>query len=151
MGYDRSKQKKVSKKSRYKQGVIDPTTCKKLYESQKKEPIKYQSGLELKFIQYCETMTYIKYWGNEPFSIKYVSRIDKKTHEYFPDFIIENRDGKRALIEIKPYAQTIKPPMNSSLWAKEAWIKNVDKWRAARKWANEHDMDFIIVTEKFFI
>ena len=40
--------------------------------------------------------------------------------------------------------------MNDSLWAKESWIKNIDKWRAAKEWAKQHDMDFIIVTEKFF-
>ena len=150
MSYDRSKQKTVSKKSRFHQGVIDPRTCKKLYESQKNTLIKYQSGLELQFIKYCEAMTHIKAWANEPFSINYVSRLDNRIHEYFPDFIIENTNGKKALVETKPYAQTVKPSMNDSLWAKESWIKNIDKWRAAKEWAKQHDMDFIIVTEKFF-
>lgn len=149
--YDRSKQKQVSKKSRYHQGIIDPKTCKKLYESQSKEPIKYQSGLELQFIRYCESMTHIKHWANEPFPIKYVSRLDNNIHEYFPDFLIENTNGKKAIVETKPYAQTVKPSMNDSLWAKEAWIKNVDKWRAAKEWAKQHDMDFVLVTEKFFV
>ena len=95
-------------------------------------------------------MTHIKAWANEAFSINYVSRLDNRIHEYFPDFIIENTNGKKALVETKPYAQTVKPSMNDSLWAKESWIKNIDKWRAAKEWAKQHDMDFIIVTEKFF-
>ena len=150
MAYNRQTQKQVSKHSRYHQGVIDPKTCKKLYESKKNELIKYQSGLELQFIKYCESMSYIKYWANEPFSIKYMSRLDQSVHEYFPDFIIENVNGKKAIVETKPYSQTVKPGMNDSLWAKEAWIKNVDKWRAAKEWAKRHDMEFILVTEKFF-
>ena len=150
MSYDRSKQKQVSKNSRYHQGVIDPRTLNKLYESKKNEVVKYQSGLELQFIKYCEAMSNIKKWANEPFSIHYVSRLDGNVHEYFPDFIIENTNGRRAIIETKPYSQTVKPGMNDSLWAKEAWVKNVDKWKAAKKWAKDHDMDFIIVTEKFF-
>jgi hypothetical protein len=28
------------------------------------------------------------------------------------------------------------------------WITNVDKWTAAKKYCNEHNMKFIIVTEK---
>lgn len=150
MSYDRSKQKHVSKKSRFKQGAIDPKTCKKLYESKRNDVILYQSGLELQFIQYCEAMSYIKKWANEPFSIKYISRLDKNIHEYFPDFIIENSDGRKAIVETKPYSQTLKPGMNASLWAKEAWIKNCDKWRAAKEWAKANGMEFIIVTEKFF-
>jgi hypothetical protein len=140
----------VSKRSRFKQGAIDPKTCKKLYESKRNDVILYQSGLELQFIQYCEAMSYIKYWANEPFAIKYISRLDNSVHEYFPDFIIENTNGRKAIVETKPYNQTIKPGMNASLWAKETWIKNCDKWRAAKEWAKENNMDFMIVTEKFF-
>ena len=150
VAYDRSKQKRVSKSSRYNQGAINPKTLKKLYESKKNEPVMYQSGLELQFIRYCESMSHIKHWANEPFSIKYVSRLDNNVHEYFPDFIRENTNGRRALIETKPWSQTVKPGMNDSLWAKKAWVQNCDKWRAAKEWCKQHDMDFVLVTEKFF-
>lgn len=150
MGYDRQAQKTVSKRSRYKQGVIDPRTCKKLYESQKNVPIKYQSALELQFIRYCESCSTIAKWANEPMSIKYYCRLDKKVHTYFPDFLIESIHGKRTIIEIKPYEQSTKPGPNASLWLKEAWIRNVDKWRAAQEYAKANNMEFMIVTERFF-
>lgn len=150
MAYDRKKQKHVSKRSFYKQGIIDPSTCKKLYNSVKSDPIKYQSSLELQFIKYCEACNSINKWANEPISIKYYCRIDNKLHEYFPDFIIESVKGKRTLIEIKPYSQTQKPLPNASLWAKEQWVKNVDKWNAAKEFAKKNGMNFMIVTERFF-
>ena len=150
MTYDRKKQKKVSKKSRYKQGVIDPRSCRKLYEHVKNEPVKFQSALELQFIRYCEACSSVAYWANEPLSIKYCSRIDGKIHEYFPDFIIESTTGQRTIVETKPYEQTHRPDSNASLWLKEQWIKNVDKWKAAEQWCKERSMKFMIVTEKFF-
>lgn len=149
--YDRQKQKHVSKHSRFKQGVIDPKSCKKLFESVSNVPIKYQSELELKFIRYCESCSSIAYWANEPIAIKYVSRIDGKVHEYFPDFIIQSVTGRRTLIEIKPYDQSQKPGPNASLWLKTSWVKNVDKWKAAKEWCEERNMTFMIVTEKFFV
>lgn len=148
--YDRKKNKKISKKSRYTQGVIDPRTCKKLYEGARNDIIKYQSALELQFIRYCEACSTIKYWANEPVAIKYYCRLDKDIHEYYPDFIIENISGEKSIVETKPYEQSTKPGTNASLWLKQQWVKNVDKWKAARKFAEEHNMKFIIVTEKFF-
>lgn len=150
MSYDRKKQKTVSKKSRFKQGIINPNTCTKLYDSMKNEPIKYQSALELQFIRYCESCSSIAKWANEPISIKYYSRLDKGVHEYFPDFIIESTSGQRTLIETKPYEQAVKPAANASLWLKQQWVKNVDKWKAAQQFAADHGMKFMIVTEQFF-
>lgn len=150
MAYDRKKQKTVSRKSKFNQGVIDPRTCKKLYNSVKNEPIKFQSALELQFIRYCESCNSIAKWANEPISIKYYSRLDKGVHEYFPDFIIESTSGQKTLIETKPYEQATKPDTNASLWLKQQWIKNVDKWKAAEQFAKEHGMKFMIVTERFF-
>ena len=66
------------------------------------------------------------------------------------DYIIENYKGERTIVEIKPYDQTIKPSAMDSEWLKEAWITNVDKWNAAKKFAEDNNMKFIIVTEKFF-
>lgn len=148
--YDRKKNKRVSKKSRYTQGVIDPKTCRKLYEGVKNDIIKYQSALELQFIRYCEACSTIRYWANEPMAIKYYSRLDKGIHEYYPDFIIESTSGEKTIVETKPHEQAVKPGVTASLWLKQQWIKNVDKWKAAQKFAEEHDMKFIIVTENFF-
>lgn len=141
---------KPKKHSFYKNGVVDPKTCKKYVESCKGEPAIYRSGLELQFMTFCENNPQIKKWASEPLEIPYISRLDGKKHKYSPDFIVETTKGKILLVEIKPYNQTIKPSEFDNIWLKEQWIKNCDKWAAAKKYAEQHGIKFIIVTEKFF-
>ena len=141
---------KPRKGSKYHQGMIDPTKMKKYFNECKSEPIIYRSGLELQFIQYCENSANIIKWASEPIKIPYYNRLLKREQNYYPDYIIENYDSKKCIIEIKPYNQTIKPNINDSKWLKETWITNVDKWNAAKEFAEKHNMKFIIVTEKFF-
>ncbi|MCH5166955.1 MAG: hypothetical protein J1F35_03595 [Erysipelotrichales bacterium] len=141
---------KPRKNGKYHQGVIDPKACKKYYSSCLDEPIIYRSGLEYKFINYCESVPSIIKWASEPIKIPYYSRLDKKQVNYYPDYVIENENGTKCIVEVKPYDQTIRPKPNDSKWLKAAWIKNTDKWNAAYKFAHEHGMKFIIVTEKFF-
>ena len=145
------KQLKPKKNSIYHQGVVDPKTCHKYVESCKNEPIIYRSGLELQFMNYCENNPKIVKWASEPIEIPYISRMDKREHKYYPDYIIENENGTRCIVEVKPYNQTIKPGACDTMWLKEQWIKNVDKWTAAKAFAEKHGMKFIIVTEKFFL
>ena len=66
---------------------------------------------------------------------------------YYPDFVVEKTNGSRIIVEIKPKSQTYKPTVYDNLWSKEAWIKNMDKWAAAYKFAKEHKMSFIVVCE----
>ena len=54
------------------------------------------------------------------------------------------------IVEVKPENQTVKPRPSDSIWLKQQWVKNVDKWTAAKKFAEIHNMKFIIATEKFF-
>lgn len=141
---------KPSKKSKYHQGYIRRDQCHKLFESTKDEPIIYRSGLELQFINFCESNPKILKWASEPIRITYFNRIKQREANYYPDYIIENYKGERTIVEIKPYNQTIKPSALDSRWLKEAWITNIDKWTAAKKFAEDNNMKFIIVTEKFF-
>lgn len=141
---------KPRKGGKYHQGMCDPKKMKKYFSECKNEPIIYRSGLELQFIQYCENSANIVKWASEPIKIPYYNRLLQKEQNYYPDYIIENYDGKRCIIEIKPYNQTIKPSNNDSKWLKETWITNVDKWNAAKAFAESHNMKFIIITEKFF-
>ena len=134
----------------YKQGYVDPRCCKKYVDSCKNEPIIYRSGLELQFIQYCENNPSITKWASEPLQIPYYSRLDQKDCNYYPDYVLENKKGNKVIVEVKPYNQTIKPGVTDSVWLKQQWVKNLDKWNAAKKFAESHDMKFIIVTEKFF-
>lgn len=138
---------KPKRNSRYKQGVRDPRIFKKYIASCKNEPVIFRSGLELEFINYCENHPSIKRWASEPIKIKYYSRLDGKEMNYYPDFVIEKTNGSRIIVEIKPKSQTIKPTVYDNLWSKEAWVKNMDKWVAAYKFAKEHKMSFIVVSE----
>ena len=90
------------------------------------------------------------HWASEPIKIPYFNRIRNKTQNYYPDYVIENDKHERIIVEVKPFNQTVKPDVVDSRWSKETWITNIDKWTAARAFADEHNMKFIIVTEKFF-
>lgn len=137
--------------SRYHQGVIDPLTCKKLYESCRYEPIIYRSGLEYKFIRWCERSEIVARWASEPICVEYILASDKRVHKYYPDFMFETTSGKKYIVEVKPYAQTIQPSTTSSLYEKRNWVKNISKWKAAKDFtATQKDAEFIIITEKFF-
>lgn len=144
------KHQKPRKNSKYHQGVVDPGKLKKYFDSCKGEPVIYRSGLEYQFIQFCENSPTVAKWASEVLKIPYYSHLDKKECNYYPDYVIENSKGVRCVVELKPYNQTVKPDMTDSIWLKEQWVKNVDKWNAAKKFCEENGLKFIIITEKFF-
>ena len=148
MGFD-IKTLKPNKNGRYKQGYLDKSQCKKLV-CESNEPVIYRSGLELKFIKYCETNPLIKRWGSEIIKIDYYNPLREKMCEYFPDYVIEHTDGQKFIVEIKPYEQTKKPRKKSSQWLKEQYVINVSKWRAAQAYAAANNVKFVVVTERFF-
>lgn len=141
---------KPRKNGYYRQGYINPNRLKKYADSCKNEPVIFRSGLEEQFINYLELNSSIAKWASECMSIPYWSRLDKKECNYYPDYLIENKDGVKVIVEVKPFKQTKKPRMQDSDWLKKAWIKNCDKWKAAKEFADKHGMKFVIVTEKFF-
>ena len=145
------KKHKPNKNSHYHQGAINGSKFKKIFESCKKDVIIYRSGLEYNFIKWCETSPKVVRWASEPICIEYVSRLDNKKHRYYPDFFIECNNNIKYIVEIKPYAQTIKPTLNASDWDKKTWIKNIDKWKYAIEFSKkQNNTKFIIITEKFF-
>lgn len=139
------------KNSYYHQGVFSSKNFKKVFESCKNENIIYRSGLEYNFIRWCESSDRVVRWASEPICITYTSRKDNKIHRYYPDFLIEDNNGIKYIVEVKPFVQTQKPGPNASRYDKEAWIKNTDKWKYAVEFAKKQpNTKFIIVTEKFF-
>ena len=150
MGFSNNiKNIKPRKNSKYHQGYYQ-NPSNKYFSSCKNDPIIYRSNLELQFIEFCEHNPKIKKWASEPIKIPYYSRLKDKEQNYYPDYIIENSNGEKIIVEIKPYNQTIKPSSLDNLWLKETWITNVDKWNAAKDFAEKHNAKFIIITEKFF-
>ena len=140
------KQLKPSKSSRYTQGYVDPTTCKKLFEQVSNQRIIYRSSYELKFITWLENSNKVKQWGSECFYIPYLYK-DGTTHKYYPDYFVEMVDGTKLVIEIKPYNQTQKP-INDNCWAAKEYVKNVCKWKAAIEFCKNKGYIFKVLTEK---
>jgi deoxyxylulose-5-phosphate synthase len=143
-----------------KQGVLTINSFKhpEKYIGKQKDNIVFRSSWELSFMKYCDRNPNILKWSSEEIVIKYLYSVDKRWHRYFPDFYIQyisKKDGKErdAIVEIKPYAQTKKPILEnfktrkSKDYAAAEYIKNMDKWRAAKLYAKERKMKFIILTE----
>ena len=141
------KQLRPSKNSRYQQGYIDQSTCKKLFPQLKHDNIIYRSSYERKFIYFLENNKDVKYWGSECFSIPYYLIIDEKMHTYYPDYFIEMQDGTNIVVEIKPYNQTQKP-VNENCWASREYIKNMCKWKATQDFCRAKGYKFRVLTEK---
>lgn len=137
---------KPSKTSRYKQGYINTKSCKKLFPGLITEKIIYRSSYEKKFMLWLESNKNIKMWGSECFSIPYYNILDKKTHNYYPDYFIKMIDDSYVVVEIKPYNQTIEP-VNKNCWGYKEYIKNICKWKAAKEFCDSRGYKFKILTE----
>lgn len=140
------KQLKPQKNSRYRQGYIDPRSCKKLIPGISMEKIIYRSSYELKFITWLESNSNVKQWGSECFYIPYMF-VDGTTHKYYPDYFVEMTDGTKMVIEVKPYNQT-KKPVNENCWAAKEYTRNKCKWAAALEFCKSKGYKFKILTEK---
>lgn len=140
------KQLKPKCNSRYKQGYINPLSCKKLFPQLKHDRIIYRSSYERKFILWLEQNKHVKYWGSECFKIPYMMP-DGKSHSYYPDYFVEMENGEKWVVEIKPYNQTQKP-INENCWAAKEYIKNICKWKEAKQFCVNKGYKFYIFTER---
>jgi len=113
--------------------------------------VTYRSLWERNSFAWCENNPNIKDWSSEETVIPYYYDVDKKYHRYFMDLKITYTNGKTCLVEIKPDKET-KPPkrpdktrryLNESL----TYIKNMNKWDAAREYAKDRNWGFEIWTE----
>ena len=73
--------------------------------------------------------------------------IDGKTHNYYPDYIVEMENGDKLVIEIKPKNQTIRP-VNENSKSYEMYVKNMCKWKAAKRYCEMNGYKFQILTEE---
>ncbi len=119
--------------------------------------IVYRSLWERKFMVYCDNSDNILEWGSEEIIIPYLSPWDGKLHRYFPDFYIKVKQSsgniKKFIIEVKPKKQT-KPPKPVSRKTKR-WLNEVKtysineaKWKHAKEWCENNNMEFKILTEE---
>jgi len=117
----------------------------------------YRSSWERKFMVYCDNSDNILEWGSEEIIIPYLSPWDGKLHRYFPDFYIKVKQAsgniKKFIIEVKPKKQT-KPPKPVSRktrrWLNEVKTYSINeaKWKHAKEWCENNNMEFKILTEE---
>jgi len=153
---------KTMKKRNYKQGYYELVYPEKYLQPLDKTMNKqilpqYRSSWELKFFKFCDSNPLVKKWGVEPFPIQYWSPVDNRMRRYFVDGYIEFKSGDRFLVEIKPKSQTVPPkepkrktPKSISKFNSdvETFLTNQAKWEAAKRFADERGLKFIILTER---
>ena len=164
-------EKKTKKKRKYYQGIYVPVNPGKWRGNI--HDIVFRSGWEKKMCKKFDLHENILEVASEtiilngdiiPF-IPYMHPIKNKMARYFPDFWIRYINNKeeiiQAIIEVKPYGQTI-PPIQSKTKTgkitekrKIAYQKalmtyaiNKAKWHAANEFAKNNGMKFVIITEK---
>jgi len=112
----------------------------------------YRSHWEFKVMMQLDHDSSVLRWASEEFSIRYLSPKDKKWHRYFPDFYVEYKDGKKELIEVKPYNQCIKPKPHKNrrrlLNEIMTYEVNQSKWAFAQEWCKDRGIKFKVLTEK---
>jgi hypothetical protein len=117
----------------------------------------YRSGWELKFMFYVDSHPEIIEWGSEEFFIPYRSPIDNRIHRYFPDFYIKKKSKNGVIetivVEIKPLKQTMEPQRQQKKTKRYinevmTWGINSSKWDAAKRFCEDRNWKFMILTEK---
>jgi len=137
---------------KYRQGIFTPRNKDKFIGGK----AFYRSGLELKFMRFCDNNSNVIKWGSENVVIPYISPVDNKPHRYYVDNYVVIKEGsniKHYLIEIKPSKQTQAPTTKYKkkehlIYEAKQWAVNSSKWEEAKKWAKKRNMEFLIITEK---
>lgn len=158
------------KKGGLKQGYYNPKNpekCVLTEGSLDKKGNFYRSGWEKKFMQWADMNPNVLTWSSEPFSIKYFSEIKQaqamasgrqyRGSNYYIDFYIKTINCEEFLVEVKPFKET-QPPKEPKKKTEKAlfnykkamatYMINQAKWDAAREFAKEKGVKFIIITEK---
>jgi hypothetical protein len=133
--------------ARFAQGFYTPKNPQK-YIGQGK--IRYRSGWELTFMNFCDNNEKILQWASESIQIPYRNPLTGKQTIYVPDFFIIYQDKlgqkKAELVEIKPKKQTMLEE-KMSVRDRAAVIVNSAKWAAASAWCKRNSISFRVVTE----
>lgn len=140
---------------KFKKGLYTPINRAK-YKG--RLPIVYRSLWEYKLMCFLDKEDCVLEWCSEPFPISYFNPVKNKISRYYPDFLIKiknsNNEEHMELIEVKPYKQTI-PPVNTGKKRKTTlliesamWAINKNKWEAAKKYCEQRNIIFRIMTEK---
>ena len=112
----------------------------------------YRSMWEKWCFKWCDEASEVKEWSSEEVVVPYLYEVDKKYHRYYVDLKITYRGGKTSLIEIKPDKETRPPPKPTRFSRKYlneglTYVKNMNKWKAAKSYAADRGWTFEIWTE----
>lgn len=112
----------------------------------------YRSLWERYCMKYFDTSSNIISWSSEETVIPYLYEVDRSWHRYFIDFKVQWSDKSISLIEVKPNKETSPPKAvntRSKKYINEAltYVKNVNKWKAAKEYAKNRGWKFEIWTE----
>ena len=112
----------------------------------------YRSMWERHCFKWCDESSKVIKWSSEEVVVPYLYEIDRKYHRYYVDLKITYRGGKTSLIEIKPDKETRPPPKPTRFSRKYlneglTYVKNMNKWKAAKNYAKDRGWTFEIWTE----
>lgn len=144
---------------RYKQGYYVPKFPEKYAGTNR---IIYRSSWELDFCKWLDLNTNILQWSSEGLAVEYFSQLDQKKHKYFPDFwFVYSQDQgntkRKFVVEVKPKSKLVPPERPKILTEKaamrykteaEAYIKNMEKAEACRKFCEMNGMSYFFLTEE---
>jgi len=106
-----------------------------LYVSSIAGECKFRSSWEEKYMRHLDSDPNVSTWSYEKLIIEYLS--NKKTgkiRKYYPDFLVELKDGTRLVIEIKQHRKL-----------DNAIVKK--KIAAAEEWCSAHSATYKVLTE----
>lgn len=151
--------KRPTNNTRFHQGFFRPEHPEKYRGDVSK--IVYRSSWEKQFmIKYCDQNDNCLLWSSEEIAIPYFNPIDQKAHKYYIDFFCVLRQGdstQGVFVEIKPENEQKKPVMPGQLVTEKRlttyneqmrnYIKNLAKWEAAKQFAEQRNMKFLVINE----
>jgi hypothetical protein len=119
------------------------------------EKILCKSLWERKLCKYFDSNDNVIKWCYECIKVPYLSPVDRKKHNYYPDFMVmlNCRDGKNKImiVEVKPEKQTKKPKNPKRKSYKDeviTYVINEAKWNAAKIVCENNEWEFKLLTEK---
>lgn len=115
------------------------------------ERILGRSSWEFRLFKWLDSTPAVLQWASEEFSVPYLSPLDNKVHQYFPDALVIYKDKygnlRKEIVEVKPYKETVLTPRATER-DKYALMVNQAKWKAAARFAEQQGMTFRVITEK---
>lgn len=130
-----------------------------------KNPSKYKgdvnniwvrSSWEEKLMRWMDTNPNVIEYSSEELRIPYISPIDNRYHNYYPDMVAKIKSKDKIItyvIEVKPFNQTIEPKVRKRMTKQYihevyTWGINSAKFKAAKDFCRKNGWVFRILTEK---